>query len=84
MPCSGGRAPDEKAGGRHRDGAARQVGEVPAQGAEGRSNGSIARELFVSEAAVLKHVGAILQKLDLPVDGESHRRVLAVLAYLRG
>ncbi|WP_432747221.1 response regulator transcription factor [Streptomyces sp. JH002] len=52
--------------------------------AEGRSNGSIARELFVSEAAVLKHVGAILQKLDLPVDGESHRRVLAVLAYLRG
>ncbi|GAA2042704.1 MULTISPECIES: response regulator transcription factor [Streptomyces] len=58
--------------------------EVLALMAEGHSNGAIARALFVSEAAVLKHVGAILQKLDLPVTGESHRRVLAVLTYLRG
>lgn len=50
--------------------------------AEGRSNGSIAAVLFVSEAAVRKHVGSIFAKLDL-VDG-SDRRVCAVLAYLRG
>ncbi|THA81821.1 response regulator transcription factor [Streptomyces sp. A0592] len=52
--------------------------------AEGRSNGSIARELVVSEAAVGKHIGNILGKLDLPPAEDSHRRVLAVLAYLRG
>ncbi|BBC33479.1 LuxR family transcriptional regulator [Streptomyces graminofaciens] len=51
--------------------------------AEGRSNGSIARELVVTEAAVGKHIGNILGKLDLPPAQESHRRVLAVLAYLR-
>ncbi|MFJ9706764.1 response regulator [Streptomyces sp. NPDC101234] len=51
--------------------------------AEGRSNGSIARELVVSEAAVGKHIGSILTKLDLPQTDETHRRVLAVLAYLR-
>ncbi|WP_046729750.1 response regulator [Streptomyces humi] len=51
--------------------------------AEGRSNGSIARELVVSEAAVGKHISGILTKLDLPPTDESHRRVLAVLAYLR-
>ncbi|MFD5553824.1 response regulator [Streptomyces sp. NPDC127068] len=51
--------------------------------AEGRANGEIARALFVSEAAVNKHVGNILQKLELHLDGEGHRRVLAVLAYLR-
>ena len=52
--------------------------------AEGRSNGSIARALVVSEAAVGKHIGSILTKLDLPPAEETHRRVLAVLAYLRG
>ncbi|MGW2273109.1 response regulator [Streptomyces yangpuensis] len=52
--------------------------------AEGRSNGSIARELVVSEAAVGKHIGNILGKLDLPPAEDTHRRVLAVLAYLRG
>lgn len=52
--------------------------------AEGRSNGSIARELVVSEAAVGKHIGNILGKLDLPPAQDTHRRVLAVLAYLRG
>ncbi|MFJ6501908.1 response regulator transcription factor [Streptomyces sp. NPDC091879] len=52
--------------------------------AEGRSNGAIARELVVTEAAVGKHIGSILGKLDLPPAAGTHRRVLAVLAYLRG
>ncbi len=52
--------------------------------AEGRSNTSIARSLVVSEGAVEKHVRSIFTKLDLPPDEEQHRRVLAVLAYLRG
>ncbi|MFD0258011.1 response regulator [Kitasatospora indigofera] len=52
--------------------------------AEGRSNASICRELVVSEAAVGKHIGNILAKLDLPPAAESHRRVLAVLEFLRG
>ncbi|MCX5557968.1 response regulator transcription factor [Streptomyces sp. NBC_00038] len=52
--------------------------------AEGKSNGAIARALVVSEAAVGKHIGNILGKLDLPPADDTHRRVLAVLAYLRG
>ncbi|SHI58407.1 DNA-binding response regulator, NarL/FixJ family, contains REC and HTH domains [Nocardiopsis flavescens] len=58
--------------------------EVLALMAEGHSNGSIARRLVVSDAAVGKHVGNILAKLDLPPDEDVHRRVQAVLAYLRG
>ncbi|MGP3939503.1 response regulator [Streptomyces sp. 6N106] len=57
--------------------------EVLSLMAEGRSNGGIARGLYVTEAAVNKHVSSILQKLDLRLDGQGHRRVLAVLAYLR-
>ncbi|MFC8664335.1 response regulator [Streptomyces sp. NPDC057199] len=57
--------------------------EVLALIAEGKSNGAIARELVVSEAAVGKHIGSILTKLDLPPADETHRRVLAVLAFLR-
>lgn len=57
--------------------------EVLALIAEGRSNGAIARQLVVSEAAVGKHIGSILAKLDLPPADATHRRVLAVLAYLR-
>ncbi len=57
--------------------------EVLALIAEGRSNGAIARELVVSEAAVGKHIGSIFTKLDLPPADGTHRRVLAVLAYLR-
>ncbi len=57
--------------------------EVLALIAEGRSNGAIAEELVVSEAAVGKHVGNILAKLDLPPTDRTHRRVLAVLTYLR-
>jgi DNA-binding NarL/FixJ family response regulator len=51
--------------------------------AEGRSNASIAKELFVTEAAVAKHIANIFAKLDLPPAADGHRRVLAVLAYLR-
>lgn len=57
--------------------------EVLALIAEGRSNGAIARALVVSDAAVGKHIGSIFTKLDLPPTDETHRRVLAVLAYLR-
>ncbi|MGW2964273.1 response regulator [Streptomyces sp. NPDC001220] len=57
--------------------------EVLALIAEGKSNGAIARELVVSEAAVGKHISSILTKLNLPPAEETHRRVLAVLAYLR-
>ena len=51
--------------------------------AEGRTNAGLAKQLFISEAAVNKHIGNIFNKLDLPVDTEGHRRVLAVLAFLR-
>ncbi|MFK3984860.1 response regulator [Micromonospora sp. NPDC050397] len=70
---------------RHRDPLARlsvREREVLALIAEGRSNASIARTLVVSEAAVGKHVGNILAKLDLPPTEDGNRRVLAVLAYL--
>ncbi len=52
--------------------------------AEGRSNAAIARELVVTDAAVAKHINSLLTKLDLPPDADDHRRVRAVLAYLRG
>ncbi|MFB7866730.1 response regulator [Streptomyces sp. NPDC056069] len=51
--------------------------------AEGHSNASIARRLVVTEAAIGKHIGNILAKLDLPPAEDTHRRVLAVLAYLQ-
>ncbi len=52
--------------------------------AEGRSNQGIAQRLVVSERAVEKHVTSIFSKLRLPAATADHRRVLAVLAYLRG
>jgi DNA-binding NarL/FixJ family response regulator len=58
--------------------------EVLSLMAEGRSNTAIARGLVVSDGAVEKHVRNIFTKLQLPPDEEQHRRVLAVLAYLRG
>ena len=51
--------------------------------AEGRSNQGIAERLVVTERAVEKHVTSIFTKLRLPAAAEDHRRVLAVLAYLR-
>jgi len=51
--------------------------------AEGRSNSAMAEALGVSERAIEKHVTAIFSKLDLPRAVEDHRRVLAVLAFLR-
>jgi DNA-binding NarL/FixJ family response regulator len=51
--------------------------------AEGLSNRAIAARLFITERTVEQHVKQILQKLRLEVNPESHRRVLAVLAYLQ-
>ena len=51
--------------------------------AEGRSNRAVAAALVVSERAVEKHVTSIFFKLDLPPAEGDHRRVLAVLAFLR-
>jgi DNA-binding NarL/FixJ family response regulator len=57
--------------------------EVLALMAEGRSNIGIARALWVTETTVQKHVQHILIKLQLPPCSHDHRRVLAVLAWLR-
>ena len=57
--------------------------EVLALMAEGRSNAAIAASLVVTEKAVAKHINAIFTKLDLPVGTDGHRRVQAVLAWLR-
>ena len=51
--------------------------------AEGRTNAAIARSLVVTLGAVEKHISNIFGKLDLPATDDDHRRVLAVLAYLR-
>jgi len=51
--------------------------------AEGRTNAAIARELVVTSGAVEKHVSSIFGKLALPASDDDHRRVLAVLAFLR-
>ena len=51
--------------------------------AEGRSNTAIAESLVVTPGAVEKHITNIFSKLDLPACNDDHRRVLAVLAYLR-
>jgi DNA-binding NarL/FixJ family response regulator len=51
--------------------------------AEGRSNQAIAERMYLSDRAVERHVSAIFSKLSLTATPESHRRVLAVLTYLR-
>ena len=56
--------------------------EVLALMAEGRSNAGIARQLWVSEGTVEKHVRSILTKLNLQEADDDHRRVLAVLTFL--
>ena len=50
--------------------------------AEGRTNRGISDRLFITERTVEKHVTSIFGKLALPASVDSHRRVLAVLAYL--
>jgi DNA-binding NarL/FixJ family response regulator len=57
--------------------------EVLALMAEGRTNVGIAKRLYLSERTVETHVASILSKLDLAGGEEDHRRVLAVVAYLR-
>jgi DNA-binding NarL/FixJ family response regulator len=57
--------------------------EVLALMAQGKANAAIARELFVSEAAVAKHINGIFAKLGLGGDDSVHKRVQAVLTYLR-
>ncbi len=51
--------------------------------AQGRTNAAIARELVVTVGAVEKHISSIFGKLQLPASDDDHRRVLAVLTYLR-
>jgi serine/threonine-protein kinase PknK len=56
--------------------------EVLSLMAEGRSNAGIARQLWVTEGTIEKHVHSILMKLQLPETEDNHRRVLAVVTYL--
>jgi DNA-binding NarL/FixJ family response regulator len=58
--------------------------DVLGEMAEGKSNRGIAESLVVTEAAVEKHVRSIFQKLGLAPTPQEHRRVLAVLTFLRG
>ena len=51
--------------------------------AEGRTNSAIGKRLAVSDGAVEKHTSSIFAKLDLAPSGDDHRRVLAVLAWLK-
>ena len=51
--------------------------------AEGKTNAGIAKQLWLTEKTVETHVSSILAKLDLPPDADTHRRVLAVVTFLR-
>ncbi|MFJ1825940.1 response regulator [Streptomyces sp. NPDC088178] len=57
--------------------------EVLALMAEGHDNATIAQRLFITDNAVHKHIGSVFLKLGLSVGDSGHRRVRAVLAYLR-
>jgi DNA-binding NarL/FixJ family response regulator len=57
--------------------------EVLALMAEGRSNAGIGRQLWITEGTVEKHVRSILAKLELTETDDDHRRVLAVVTYLK-
>jgi DNA-binding NarL/FixJ family response regulator len=60
----------------------RREHEVLALMAEGRTNVGIARQLYLTEGTVEKHVRSILSKLDLPDTADDHRRVRAVITFL--
>jgi DNA-binding NarL/FixJ family response regulator len=66
------------------DGLTDREREVLGLMAEGKTNRAIAGTLFVSERGIERHVTAIFGKLGLPATEADHRRVLAVLAFLRG
>jgi DNA-binding NarL/FixJ family response regulator len=74
--------PHADVGGRFADLTPRER-EVMELMAEGRTNAAIARTLVVQPGAVEKHITSIFSKLDLPATDDDHRRVLAVLAFLR-
>jgi DNA-binding NarL/FixJ family response regulator len=57
--------------------------EVLGQMAQGKNNAAIARALFLTERAVEKHINSLFHKLSLTEEAEAHRRVMAVLAFLR-
>ncbi|WP_051105204.1 helix-turn-helix transcriptional regulator [Catelliglobosispora koreensis] len=57
--------------------------EVLALAAQGHSNMAIAARLVVTERTIEAHMRSIFQRLQLPESPDSHRRVLAALAYLR-
>jgi DNA-binding NarL/FixJ family response regulator len=65
------------------DGLTRRETEVLVLMAEGRSNAGIAGALMLSDSAVAKHVSSIFTKLDIPPADNDHRRVLAVLQFLK-
>ena len=57
--------------------------EVLSLMAEGLTNSGIAQRLVLTERTVEGHVRSVLMKLDLPGGEDAHRRVLAVIVYLR-
>ena len=66
----------------HLDGLTSRERDVLGLMAAGRSNGAIAKTLYISEGSVEKHISQVFQKLGLAHDASGNRRVLAVLAYL--
>jgi DNA-binding NarL/FixJ family response regulator len=74
---------DQRSRGGPLDGLSERELNVLAGMAEGRSNAAIANDLRITEHALQRDVAAIFSKLDLPPGAEGHRRVLAVLTYLR-
>ena len=57
--------------------------EVLALMAQGKNNAAIARSMFLTERAVEKHINSLFHKLGLTEETDVHRRVMAVLAFLR-
>jgi DNA-binding NarL/FixJ family response regulator len=57
--------------------------QVLEQMAQGKNNASIARSLFLTERAIEKHINSLFHKLGLSEDRDTHRRVMAVLAFLQ-